>query len=140
MNAARDPSINARVVEEFHANAGKVSGPWDPAGDLLLLHTIGAKSGKPRLNPLGSFRIGGKMLITASYAGADVDPAWAHNLRADPHPHIEIGTESYEVIARELPPAERDSTYAELAKAAPIFAEYQSKTDRIIPLFELERA
>ena len=51
-----------------------------------------------------------------------------------------IGTESYDVVARELPPAERDTTYAELAKAAPIFAEYQSKTDRIIPLFELERA
>jgi hypothetical protein len=63
-----DTSMNARIIEEFRANAGK-AGPWE-RGNLLLLHTTGAKSGEPRLNPVGCFRIGDKMLIVGSYAGA----------------------------------------------------------------------
>lgn len=133
-----DTSMNAGIIEEFRANAGK-AGPWE-RGNLLLLHTTGAKSGKPRLNPVGCFRVGGKMLIVGSYAGADVNPPWVHNLRANPRVRIETGTESYEVIARELPRAERDAAYSEIAKAAPTFAEYETKTSRTIPVFELHKA
>ncbi|OKH73869.1 hypothetical protein EB73_06385 [Mycobacterium sp. SWH-M3] len=131
--------FNRNVVEEFRANAGKVGGPFE-GGDLLLLHTTGAKSGKPRLSPLAYLTVDGKMLIVGSYAGAPKDPAWVHNLRANPKVRIEVGTETYDATARELPDDERDATYPKVAELAPVFAEYQANTTRAIPLFELVRA
>ena len=131
--------FNNRIVDEFRANGGKVGGPFQGA-DLLLLTTTGAKSGQRRVNPLGYQRIDGKLLIVGSFRGADVSPAWVHNLRANPRAHIEIGTDSYDVTARELPRDERDETWAKFAAAAPVLADYQEKTSRIIPLFELSRA
>ena len=62
-----------------------------------------------------------------------------HNLRANPAAHIEVGTEAYDVTARELPPAERDELFEKISAASPGFAEYQAKTSRVIPLFELQR-
>ncbi len=131
--------FNAKIVEEFRANAGKVGGPFEGA-TLLLLTTTGAKSGQPRLNPLAYLRIDGKMLIIGSYRGADVDPAWVHNLRADPRAHIEVGTDAYDVVARELPREERDDAWEKIVAASPGFGEYQANTDRVIPLFELTKA
>jgi len=131
--------FNNRIVDEFRANGGKVGGPFQGA-DLLLLTTTGAKSGQRRVNPLGYQRIDGKLLIVGSFRGADVSPAWVHNLRANPRAHIEIGTDSYDVTARELPRDERDKTWAKFVAAAPVLADYQEKTSRIIPLFELSRA
>ncbi|BBX92998.1 nitroreductase family deazaflavin-dependent oxidoreductase [Mycolicibacterium boenickei] len=131
--------FNRNVVEEFRANGGKVGGQFEQA-DLLLLHTTGAKSGKPRLSPLAYLTVDGKMLIVGSYAGAPKDPAWVHNLRANPKVRIELGTEAYDATARELPDAERDAAYPKIAEAAPVFAEYQANTTRAIPLFEIVRA
>jgi deazaflavin-dependent oxidoreductase (nitroreductase family) len=130
--------FNRGVVEEFRANGGTVGGPF-AAGTLLLLHTTGAKSGKPRLSPLAYLTVDGKMLIVGSYAGAPKDPAWVHNLRAHPQAHVEVGTEEFDVEARELPDDERDATYPKIVERAPVFAEYQAKTTRAIPLFELVR-
>jgi deazaflavin-dependent oxidoreductase (nitroreductase family) len=107
---------------------------------LLLLHTTGAKSGRKHVTPVMYFPIDGRLLIVGSYAGADVDPAWVHNLRAHPRAHIEIGSEAYDVDARELPRAERDAAFDRITKAASGFADYQSKTDRVIPIFELPKA
>ena len=131
--------FNRGVVAEFRANGGKVGGPFE-GGDLLLLHTTGAKSGQPRLSPLAYLTVDGKMLIVGSYAGAPKDPAWVHNLRANPRSHIEVGTEAYDVLVRELPGDERDATYPKITAVAPVFAEYQANTTRAIPLFELTRA
>ena len=131
--------FNRGVVAEFRANGGKVGGPFE-GGDLLLLHTTGAKSGQPRLSPLAYLTVDGKMLIVGSYAGAPKDPAWVHNLRANPRAHIEVGTEAYDVVVRELPGDERDATYPKITAVAPVFAEYQANTTRAIPLFELSRA
>ncbi|MDZ4235224.1 MAG: nitroreductase family deazaflavin-dependent oxidoreductase [Dietzia sp.] len=131
--------FNRGVVEEFRANGGKVGGPFE-GGTLLLLHTTGAKSGKRRLTPLAYMTIDDKMLIFGSYAGAPKDPAWVHNLRADPRAHIEVGTETYDVDVRELPDNERDATYPKITAVAPVFADYQAKTSRAIPLFQLTRA
>lgn len=131
--------FNRGVVAEFRANGGKVGGPFE-GGDLLLLHTTGAKSGQPRLSPLAYLTVDGKMLIVGSYAGAPKDPAWVHNLRANPRAHIEVGTEAYDVVVRELPSDERDATYPKITAVAPVFAEYQTKTTREIPLFEITRA
>ncbi len=132
-------AFNQNIVDEFRANGGKVSGQFADA-DLLLLTTTGAKSGQPRVSPLAYFRIDGRLIIIGSFAGAPVNPAWVHNLRATPQAHVEVGTASFDVTARELPPAERDELFPKVTAAAPGFAEYQAKTGRVIPLFELHRA
>ncbi|MGE2725094.1 nitroreductase/quinone reductase family protein [Mycolicibacterium pulveris] len=132
-------AFNAGIVDEFRTNSGKVGGPFENA-TLLLLTTTGAKSGRQRLSPLAYFSIDGKILIAGSYAGSDADPAWVHNLRAEPRAHVEVGTTAYDVIARELSPAERDEFYPKVVEIAPVFAEYQAKTRRVIPLFELHKA
>jgi deazaflavin-dependent oxidoreductase (nitroreductase family) len=130
-------AFNVSIADEFRANGGKVGGQFEGA-DLLLLTTTGAKSGQPRVSPLAYFRIDGKLIIIGSFAGADVNPAWVHNLRANPSAHVEIGNESSAVTARELPPGERDELFAQITAAAPGFGEYQAKTTRVIPVFELQ--
>jgi deazaflavin-dependent oxidoreductase (nitroreductase family) len=130
-------AFNKTITDEFRANDGKVGGQFEGA-NLLLLTTTGAKSGEPRVSPLAYFRVDDKLLIVGSFAGADVNPAWVHNLRANPSARVEIGNESSDVTARELPPAERDELFPKLTALAPGFAEYQANTTRIIPLFELQ--
>ncbi len=131
-------AFNQNIVDEFRANGGNVTGQFANA-NLLLLATTGAKSGQQRVSPLAYFRIDGRLIIIGSFAGAPVNPAWVHNLRADPRAHIEVGTDAFDVTARELPPAERKELFAKVAAAAPGFAEYQAKTSRVIPLFELQQ-
>jgi deazaflavin-dependent oxidoreductase (nitroreductase family) len=132
-------TFNKGIVEDFRANGGKVGGQFANA-DLLLLTTTGAKSGEPRLAPLAYFTIDDKLIIIGSKAGADTNPDWVHNLRANPQVHVEIGTEAYDAITRELPQAERDEIFDEVVAAAPGFGAYQSKTSRVIPLFEVKRS
>jgi deazaflavin-dependent oxidoreductase (nitroreductase family) len=132
-------AFNTSIADEFRANDGKVGGQFKGA-DLLLLTTTGAKSGQPRVSPLAYSRIDGKLVIIGSFAGADINPGWVHNLRADPAAHVEIGTESSDVTARELRGAERDELFGKISAAAPGFAEYQAKTTRVIPVFELQPA
>ena len=131
-------AFNQSITDEFRANGGKVGGQFADA-ELLLLTTTGAKSGQQRVSPLAYFRVGGKLIIIGSFAGSPVNPAWVHNLRANPKAHVEVGTDAFDVTARELPPAEREELFGEITAAAPGFAEYQSKTGRVIPLFELQR-
>jgi deazaflavin-dependent oxidoreductase (nitroreductase family) len=130
-------AFNKTVTDEFRANDGKVGGQFEGA-DLLLLTTTGAKSGQPRVSPLAFFRVEGKLLILGSFAGSDVNPAWVHNLRANPSARVEVGNESSDVTARELPTAERDELFPKITAVAPGFAEYQARTTRIIPVFELQ--
>ena len=132
-------ALNNSITDEFRANAGKVGGRFE-GNQLLLLTTKGAKSGKPRVAPLVVFRIDGKLLIVAGYGGADVNPAWVHNLRANPRAHVEVATESFEVVAHELNSSEREAIIPKINSAVPAFAfaNYQSKTKRTIPIFELQ--
>ena len=130
-------AFNAKIADEFRANNGKVGGVFD-GNELLLLTTIGAKSGQPRLSPLSCKRIDGKLLIIAGYGGADTNPSWVYNLRANPRAHVELAGESFDVTAREVPPAERDDIIPKLTAAVSAFAEYQAKTSRVIPIFELQ--
>ena len=81
-------ALNNNITDEFRANAGRVGGRFED-NELLLLTTKGAKSGEPRVAPLVAFRIEGKLLIVAGYGGADVNPAWVHNLRANPRAHVQ---------------------------------------------------
>src|ERR1700752_4520643 len=103
-------AFNKNLVDEFRANAGKVTGQFANA-DLLLLTTTGAKSGERRVSPLAYFRIDGKLIIIGSSAGAPVNPAWVHNLRANPQAHVELGPDAFAVPAAELSAAERDELF-----------------------------
>lgn len=131
-------AFNTSIIGEFRANDGKVGGQFEGA-NLLLLHTTGAKSGQPRVSPLAYFRVDGKLIIIGSFAGAPVSPAWVHNLRANPQARAEIGTDTFDVTAHELPADERAALFDKITAVAPGFAEYQAKTTRVIPLFELNR-
>ena len=131
-------AFNKGIVEEFRANGGIVGGPFEGA-TILLLTSTGAKSGQPRLAPLAYLTIDGKMFIIGSKAGLDTNPDWVHNLRANPTAHIEVGTDAYDVTARELPREERDETWPKVVALAPGFGDYQANTSRVIPLFELTR-
>ena len=130
--------MNRQVVEEFRANGGRVGGPF-AGSDLILLTTVGAKSGQPRVSPLVYFEVDGRILIAGSFGGSPKAPAWVHNLRAQAKVRAEIGTESFDAEAHELPPGERDALYPRVVEKAPQFGEYQAKTSRAIPLFELTR-
>jgi deazaflavin-dependent oxidoreductase (nitroreductase family) len=133
-------TLNTNVTNEFRASAGKVGGRFE-GKELLLLTTTGAKSGEPRVAPLVAFRVDGRLLIVAGYGGADVNPAWVHNLRANPRAHVESTAGSFDVVARELDPSERATVIPKINATMPAFAyaDYQSKTTRTIPIFELEK-
>lgn len=133
-------ALNNDITDEFRANAGKVGGRF-AGNELLLLTTTGAKSGEPRVTPLVAFRIEGRLLIVAGYGGADVNPAWVHNLRANPRARVEVATDSFDVVAHELDASEREAIIPKLNATVPAFAfsNYQSKTTRVIPIFELEK-
>ena len=93
-----------------------------------------------RVSPMVYFPDGDRMLIVASKAGAPTNPDWYHNLKARPEVTVEVGTETFPVVAEELPRPERDEKWAEITAVAPGFAEYQEKTSRTIPVLALTRA
>lgn len=130
---------NKPIIEEFRANGGKVGGPFEGA-TLLLLTTRGAKTGRLLTNPVMFSRDGDRMIIYASKAGAPTNPAWYHNLVANPRVTVEVGTEKFEADATVVTGAERDRLFDENAKRNPGFAEYQTKTTRVIPVVALTRA
>lgn len=136
MTAIHD--FNQQIIAEFRANGGKVGGRFAGA-PMLLLHTIGAKSGQPRTTPLVYLPDGDRCIIFASKGGAPQHPAWYHNLRAHPEVTIEVGTETIPVTAVEITGEERDQLYAKQAALRPAFAEYQAKTARRIPVIALQR-
>jgi deazaflavin-dependent oxidoreductase (nitroreductase family) len=129
---------NAQVIAEFRENHGKVGGSFEGA-PLLLLHSTGAKSGQERVTPMMYLPDGERFLVFASKGGAPTNPDWYHNLKAHPDATIEVGDETVAVRAEELPRAERDEKYAEQAALYPGFADYEKKTDRVIPVLALTR-
>lgn len=128
--------FNTQTINEFRQNHGKVGGPFEGA-PLLLLHTTGARSGKTRISPIMYLPDGDRYLIFASNAGADQHSAWYWNLRANPEARIEVGDETLDVRAVELTGTERDEKYRAQAELYPGFAEYERKTDRVIPVLAL---
>jgi deazaflavin-dependent oxidoreductase (nitroreductase family) len=127
---------NAHVIAEFRANHGQVGG--DLAGaPLLLLHTVGARTGKPRVSPAMYLPDDGRYLIFATNGGADDHPAWYRNLTAHPGAQIEVGDRVIGVQATELHGSERDDKYAEQARRFAGFAAYQQNTTRTIPVIAL---
>jgi deazaflavin-dependent oxidoreductase (nitroreductase family) len=130
--------FNTRIIEEFRANQGKVSGGFDGAS-MVLITTTGAKSGKSRTNPLVYLPDGDRFVILASKGGAPTNPDWFHNLVANPRVTVEIGDEKFEAVATVAEGEERDRLFNRHATVMPGFAEYQAKTDRVIPVVVLTR-
>lgn len=129
---------NQKVIKEFRANDGVVGGPFDSM-TLLLLHTTGAKSGKQRINPVATLAENDNYVIIASKGGAPTHPSWFHNLVANPDVKVEVGTETFEARAEVAGEPERTELYAKMAAKYPGFAEYEQKTDRVIPVIKLNR-
>ncbi|MCU1679405.1 MAG: cell entry (mce) related family protein [Amycolatopsis sp.] len=130
--------INKGVIKEFRENAGKVGGMFEGAA-MILVHHTGAKSGAARIAPLVYLADNDRLFVFASKGGADDNPAWFHNLVATPKTTVEIGTETFDVVATVLDQPERDEIYAKQATLSPQFAEYEKKTKRLIPVVELKR-
>jgi deazaflavin-dependent oxidoreductase (nitroreductase family) len=130
---------NAGIIEEFRANGGKVGGPFEGA-PLLLLHTVGARTGQARVNPVMYRKVGDSYAVFASKAGAPTNPDWYHNLVANPRVSAEIGTQTLPLVARVAKGEERDQIWTAHKAANPGFAEYETRTTRQIPVVILEPA
>ena len=132
---------NETTIKEFHAKAGKGVGSF---GDrLMLLTTVGARSGEDRITPVMYHRDGERYIVVASKGGAPDHPGWYNNLMANPVANVEVGTatgiETFEVRASEAKGEERDRLYAERVAIAPGFGDYERMTSRKIPVIILER-
>ena len=130
---------NSKIIEEFRANEGRVGGPFDGA-PLLLLHTVGAKTGKQRVNPMMYQQVAGGYAVFASKGGAPTNPDWYHNVLAHPRVSAEIGARMVELLARVAAGKEREKIWAAQKAAYPGFADYERKTARQIPVIILEPA
>jgi deazaflavin-dependent oxidoreductase (nitroreductase family) len=129
--------FNRKVIEEFRANEGKVGGPFEGA-TVLLLTSTGAKSGERRTTPVVYQPDGDRMVIFASKAGAPENPAWYHNLRANPTATVEVGSDTVEVEAVVTEGQERERLFSKQKQLMPQFADYEQKTTRQIPVVALE--
>jgi deazaflavin-dependent oxidoreductase (nitroreductase family) len=131
--------FNAAVIDEFRANAGRVSGRFAGTSILLVRH-IGARSGNERVQPLAySLQGDGRFAIVASNGGAPTHPAWYHNLKANPRITIEVGTQTFTVLAEELDDTARAALWPKLVAEYPSVGEFQDRTTRRIPVFVLTR-
>jgi deazaflavin-dependent oxidoreductase (nitroreductase family) len=131
-------NYNSQIIEEFHANEGKVGGPFEGATLLLLTHR-GAKTGTVRTNPLAYIEENGRYFVFGSKGGASTNPDWYHNLRAHPDATAEIGTEKFDVTAEVLTGEERDRIWTRNVRERPTFGEYEKRTSRQIPVIALTR-
>jgi deazaflavin-dependent oxidoreductase (nitroreductase family) len=134
--SATAAGYNAKVIDEFRGNKGRVGGIWEGT-PLLLVHHSGARSGASRLNPVGYLADESRYVIFASNGGAPSNPAWYHNLRANPRTEIEVGRDTIDVVAVEATGEERRRLFRRGAERFPDLAEHARKTDRDIPVIVL---
>jgi deazaflavin-dependent oxidoreductase (nitroreductase family) len=138
MTAETEQSFNAKTIAEFRANGGRVGGQFE-GFPLLLLTSIGARSGQIRVSPVARFDIDGSIYIVGSAAGRDKNPGWVANIRGNPQVKVEIGDSPIaDATAEELPPDERDRIFGIVKERAPGFAGYEAATSRVIPVFEIK--
>ena len=129
---------NQKIIDEFRANSGKVGGYFEGA-DMLLIHHIGARSGKERVNPLAYLPDGDDMIIVATKGGAPKNPDWYYNLKQHPRITVEVGAATCPVDATEVTGEERNELWRRLVELRPGFAAYETKTSRVFPMFRLTR-
>jgi deazaflavin-dependent oxidoreductase (nitroreductase family) len=134
-----DPNdFNAKIIEEFRANDGKVGGPFAGA-PMVLLTTSGAKTGRKLTTPLMYLPDGDRIVVFASKGGALTNPNWYHNIVANPEATLEVGSQKFTARATVTQGEERDRLYATQAERYTAFADYQAKTSRTIPVIAFTR-
>lgn len=131
--------FNQQIMDEFRANGGNVGGDFTGV-PMVIVHHTGAKTGTVRHAPLCYLPNGDDVVIFASMGGAPNNPAWYHNLIANPETVIELGSETVPVRVREATGVERDELFERQKKAMPPFADYEARTTRVIPVLVLERS
>ncbi|WP_030747765.1 nitroreductase family deazaflavin-dependent oxidoreductase [Streptomyces sp. NRRL F-5135] len=128
----------AREQAELYESSGGTEGTTLNGLPVILLTTLGAKSGKIRKSPLMRVEHEGRYAVVASLGGAPKNPVWYHNVVADPRVELQDGPVRQDMIAHEATGEEKAVWWARAVEAFPPYAEYQEKTDREIPLFVLE--
>lgn len=128
---------NSRMIRLLRENGGKLPGVSDGEMQVLILSVTGAKSGIERPTPLGYFERDGRRFIVGSNGGQQRPPSWIFNVRAHPEVTVEIVPDVYNAVVRELDSTERDEMFRALVARYPFFGDYQSRIDRVIPMFEL---
>lgn len=135
-DAAHTKAFNSEMVEAMRVGRGRADGELGGL-QLLILISTGRKSGLPRENPVSYFMFEGRAFMLASMGGADINPQWFHNVAANPNVEIEWFGERFAAQAIPLEGGERDRVFAEICRQAPIFSEYQSRTERALPVVEV---
>ncbi|MFF5303982.1 nitroreductase family deazaflavin-dependent oxidoreductase [Streptomyces sp. NPDC013161] len=136
------PSQWVRDQVELYESSGGTKGTTlaDTGLPVILLTTVGAKSGKIRKTPLMRVEHDGTYAVVASQGGAPTHPVWYFNVQADPHVELQDGPRKWDLTAREVTGDEKAAWWERAVAAYPPYAEYQTKTDRQIPVFVLEPA
>ena len=135
---APSPSDRARTqVERFEASGGREANTLDGV-PIVVLTTVGAKTGKLRKTPLMRVEHEGRYAVVASMGGAPKHSVWYHNVVAHPHVELQDGPVKRDYVARELSGAEREEWWARAVAVWPDYARYQERTSRVIPVFLLE--
>jgi deazaflavin-dependent oxidoreductase (nitroreductase family) len=132
------PEKWVRDQVETYESSGGTRGTELRGMPVVLLTSKGARSGKLRKTPLMRVEHDGDYVVVASKGGAPQHPVWYYNIKADPHVEIQDGPAKSDRVARELSGTERDQWWERAVAAYPDYADYQTKTDRLIPLFVLE--
>jgi len=131
--------MELKLIEDVRTNGVPTDGPFK-GRQVLLLTTVGAKSGTIRTTPLVYSTDAGKWVIVASKGGSDSHPAWYLNLLANPNATIEVGGETVSVTSTPVHGAERRRLYDQHAALHASFSDYEKKTSREIPVLLLERS
>lgn len=134
------PSSWARDQAELYERTGGAEGATLRDMPVVVLTTVGAKTGAIRKSPLMRVEHEGSYAVIASLGGAPQNPQWYHNVVAHPRVELQDGSEKHEYVAREVHGAERDQWWARAVEAYPDYAQYAKRTDRVIPVLVLERA
>ncbi|TEA06950.1 nitroreductase family deazaflavin-dependent oxidoreductase [Mycobacteroides salmoniphilum] len=128
---------NSRMIRLLRQNNGKLPGVSEDEMPVLILSITGAKSGIKRLTPLGYFEHDGRRFIVGSNGGQQRPPSWIFNVRTHPAVTVEIVPDIYNAVVHELDSGERDEMFPALVARYAFFGDYQSRIDRVIPMFEL---
>jgi F420H(2)-dependent quinone reductase len=134
------PSPWARDQVATYEGSGGTAGADNNGHAVIILTSVGAKSGKLRKTPLMRVEHDGEYAVVASLGGAPQHPVWYYNLAANPHVELQDGPAKQDYVAREVSGDERDAWWERAVAAWPDYAEYQTKTTRVIPVFVLTPA
>jgi deazaflavin-dependent oxidoreductase (nitroreductase family) len=132
------PASWVRDQVELYESSGGTEGASFRDMPVIILTTKGAKSGKVRKTPLMRVEHDGKYAAVASLGGAPKHPVWYFNVIEDPHVELRDGQQKWDMTAREITGDEKDVWWERAVAAYPDYADYQKKTDRVIPVFVLE--